>query len=163
MMRKRREEEKKREEGNHTIQSPNNTHTHTKWIESELADKIIHAQSITSPDNAHIRWPKQKKLKTPRRITNRPQIFPIRDQTHIQVAQAAGLNRKHCSACGINSTYRNYHVHHLDGNANNNDSENLVVLCPSCHLNITHGYALPLVLSELDGVKMEAEGVIDEV
>lgn len=32
-----------------------------------------------------------------------------------------------------------FHVHHKDGDPTNNDLENLVALCPTCHKLIEHG------------------------
>lgn len=39
-----------------------------------------------------------------------------------------------CSICGIH----NPHIHHIDENPSNNDLENLIPLCPNCHLIDQH-------------------------
>jgi len=38
-----------------------------------------------------------------------------------------------CNECGI---INNLHVHHIDGNQNNNDLRNLRMLCASCHCKL---------------------------
>jgi 5-methylcytosine-specific restriction endonuclease McrA len=48
--------------------------------------------------------------------------------------------RYRCPGCGRGrNDVRTFHVHHLDGNKENNDESNLVALCPSCHLGGEHG------------------------
>ncbi len=38
-----------------------------------------------------------------------------------------------CQRCGLREP-EILHVHHLDGNRKNNRDENLIVLCPNCHM-----------------------------
>lgn len=47
-----------------------------------------------------------------------------------------------CSTCGYydNICSGIVEFHHIDGNRNNNDPENLLPLCPTCHAYITRGY-----------------------
>lgn len=48
-----------------------------------------------------------------------------------------------CSVCGWNEDTDILEVHHYDENHNNNDINNLVILCPICHRKITsHKYRL---------------------
>ena len=56
--------------------------------------------------------------------------------THRKMVQAAGVPMK-CVLCGSTEKVE---VHHKDGNHFNNEKENLVVLCHSCHRNIAHTY-----------------------
>lgn len=42
-----------------------------------------------------------------------------------------------CAICGAESQL---HVHHADGNHENNKLENLIWLCPKCHNTIAHKY-----------------------
>jgi hypothetical protein len=42
-----------------------------------------------------------------------------------------------CSNCGYNEHIEILDVHHIDGNRRNNKIENLIVLCPTCHVGIT--------------------------
>ncbi|WEL29867.1 HNH endonuclease signature motif containing protein [Haloferax volcanii] len=47
--------------------------------------------------------------------------------------------RYRCPGCGCGrSEVQSFHVHHLDGNKENNDESNLVALCSSCHLGGEH-------------------------
>jgi len=39
-------------------------------------------------------------------------------------------------ACRICCQYWDLHVHHIDYNRENNDSSNLVTLCPPCHAQV---------------------------
>jgi len=48
----------------------------------------------------------------------------------------AGLKEKKCEICGTstwNDKEISLHLHHKDGNRNNNSFGNLQVLCPNCH------------------------------
>lgn len=45
-----------------------------------------------------------------------------------------------CICCGWNEDERILEVHHIDENRENNDIENLTILCPTCHRKITLGY-----------------------
>lgn len=41
-----------------------------------------------------------------------------------------------CERCGW---YGYCHIHHKDGNCNNNNKQNLQTLCPNCHTDVTWG------------------------
>jgi hypothetical protein len=45
---------------------------------------------------------------------------------------------KICSNCGYDEFEEGLEVHHIDGNRNNNDLDNLIVLCGRCHNLITY-------------------------
>lgn len=45
---------------------------------------------------------------------------------------------KKCEICGKEDEGRGIHVHHKDKNRNNNDLDNLQVVCVKCHNNILH-------------------------
>ena len=45
-----------------------------------------------------------------------------------------------CLCCHWNEDERILEVHHIDENHNNNDINNLCILCPTCHRKITLGY-----------------------
>jgi len=53
-----------------------------------------------------------------------------------------GLKNNKCESCGI-STWLNKNIvcqlHHIDGNPNNNNINNLQILCPNCH-SLTDNY-----------------------
>ena len=45
-----------------------------------------------------------------------------------------------CACCGWDEDERILEVHHIDNNHNNNQLDNLILLCPTCHRKITLGY-----------------------
>lgn len=45
-----------------------------------------------------------------------------------------------CMVCGWDEDERILEVHHINENRQNNELENLVILCPTCHRKITLGY-----------------------
>jgi len=51
---------------------------------------------------------------------------------------AKNNNKWVCDTCGVNNTNSNFDliVHHIDGNNRNNNVDNLMVLCQSCHTKI---------------------------
>lgn len=49
-----------------------------------------------------------------------------------------------CAICGYNECVEVLEVHHIDENHNNNELDNLIILCPICHKKITmHLTTLP--------------------
>lgn len=56
----------------------------------------------------------------------------------------AFLNYEHkCAICGWSEDERILEVHHIDENRNNNNVNNLIILCPICHKKLTlHLYTL---------------------
>ena len=48
-----------------------------------------------------------------------------------------------CAVCGYNEEIDILEVHHIDENRQNNNLENLIILCPNCHKKLTlHKYKL---------------------
>ena len=45
-----------------------------------------------------------------------------------------------CEKCGYNDHIEILQVHHIDSNRENNNIENLIILCPNCHWSITLKY-----------------------
>lgn len=41
---------------------------------------------------------------------------------------------EHCARCGYDEELCSLHVHHIDNNHENNDPNNLIVLCGNCHV-----------------------------
>ena len=64
----------------------------------------------------------------------------------------AFLEYEHCCAiCGWDEDERILEVHHIDENRNNNNLENLIILCPTCHRKITLGlYSLEELKTQRD-------------
>jgi len=58
---------------------------------------------------------------------------PVRIVSHLK--GIARFNEK-CYVC--NKTFFLVHIHHKNGNHNDNDKENLIQLCPSCHMKVHH-------------------------
>lgn len=53
-----------------------------------------------------------------------------------------GLKTDKCEICGISEWYGKklvLELHHIDGNHNNNNLDNLMLLCPNCH-SLTDGF-----------------------
>ena len=48
------------------------------------------------------------------------------------------LNRV-CARCGYDEYVEILQVHHIDGNRDNNNINNLIILCPNCHALCTKG------------------------
>ena len=44
-----------------------------------------------------------------------------------------------CAICGYNEEPKILQVHHIDENRQNNNIDNLIILCPNCHAKITYG------------------------
>ena len=44
-----------------------------------------------------------------------------------------------CARCGYNEFKGSLHIHHVDGNHDNNNTNNLIVLCANCHAGVHHG------------------------
>ncbi len=68
---------------------------------------------------------------TPEREKHRPNWW-YRGKLREQILERDG---RACVLCG--STNR-LHVHHIDGNCGNNDSDNLQAICASCHWQVSH-------------------------
>lgn len=49
----------------------------------------------------------------------------------------SGLKKNNCEGCGIPPLWESkklvFQLHHIDGNRENNNLENLKILCPNCH------------------------------
>lgn len=53
--------------------------------------------------------------------------------------RVAFANKPHvCELCGAKPKRRSLHVHHVDRNRLNNNLENLMIVCVSCHNNVLH-------------------------
>ena len=53
------------------------------------------------------------------------------------------LGEKECEACGQPFTNEcRLQIHHKDGNRDNNEKDNQLILCKPCHIRIHHPYAL---------------------
>lgn len=44
-----------------------------------------------------------------------------------------------CARCGYNEFLCSLQVHHEDGDRNNNDIDNLILLCANCHIALRYG------------------------
>lgn len=72
----------------------------------------------------------QKQIKRNRKIINLKRILKAYNITYKQYKEIT----KRCFNCGFN-LYR-CDIHHKDKNKNNNELNNLIGLCPNCHLGI---------------------------
>ncbi len=72
--------------------------------------------------------------------------------------QLLRLRGKNCERCGYGG-FEILQVHHKDRNRNNNDTENLELVCPNCHCE--EHYALNSWLKDFD--KLEAERIAQRV
>lgn len=71
----------------------------------------------------------------------RPTHYGTKVKDYRQIAFSTYEHK--CSACGWNEDERILEVHHIDSNRENNEIDNLVILCPTCHRKITlHYYKL---------------------
>lgn len=58
-----------------------------------------------------------------------------------------------CAVCGYDEDIRLLEVHHIDENHNNNNVENLILLCPLCHRKITLQYYKLIDRKKLELIK----------
>ena len=45
-----------------------------------------------------------------------------------------------CSSCGYDTYINVLEVHHIDGDRSNNNINNLIILCPTCHKEVERGF-----------------------
>lgn len=57
------------------------------------------------------------------------------DGSHSKYKSFKSKNNKICAYC---DSIRNIEIHHIDGNRNNNEEENLINLCSSCHKKVEY-------------------------
>jgi hypothetical protein len=71
------------------------------------------------------------------------------------------MNRRICCIC--NQEGKHLHIHHIDGNHNNNDIENLAVLCLECHSRVTgdEGFGRRFTPNEVSIFKKKWEEACD--
>jgi len=103
------------------------------------------------PSKSSIKWGKYRK----KQHFHRGYEVTLRNREHIKVIESAGISRKKCQSCGIISEWENFHVHHINGQHDDNRLENLVVLCRDCHIDITNGYPMEFFPSDYDGIIFE--------
>jgi len=48
------------------------------------------------------------------------------------------MKKTKCTKCDYDKHKGSLHVHHIDGDHNNNSKENLEVLCANCHAELHH-------------------------
>ena len=75
-------------------------------------------------------------------------LINIKDSTDYR--RNAFLTYPHkCYICGYEEDERILEVHHVDENRNNNDIDNLKILCPNCHKKLSlHLYTLEELLNK---------------
>lgn len=56
------------------------------------------------------------------------------------------INRGSCVCCG--DSFSQIHIHHLDGNHNNNERINLIELCRKCHILVHKGFSKRVLFEE---------------
>ena len=62
---------------------------------------------------------------------------------HTYRTLAFQMYKNECAVCGWNEDIDILQVHHIDENRSNNHIENLIILCPNCHMKLTsHKYIL---------------------
>lgn len=71
-------------------------------------------------------------------------LLSIDTQNGVAYRRNAFLHYEHkCAICGWNKDERVLEVHHIDENRDNNNIDNLIILCPTCHKFLTlHLYTL---------------------
>ena len=62
------------------------------------------------------------------------EFFMVKGSEHIQLIE--------CGWCNTLRPSYGVHTHHIDGNRRNNNSKNLVTLCPKCHRKV-HRFSKP--------------------
>lgn len=107
-------------------------------------EEVLKAEPLKEePDRASVKWPKKKK-----RIVYKRKTTPSRKNLHPGTRQARRALSMHaralatCQNCGKSNV--TVAVHHIDCNPYNNSIDNLLVLCPSCHMK-THSLQPELV------------------
>lgn len=91
--------------------------------------KNIYKNGATEPDvNFNKRRFCNQKCMGLARVKTNPKQSTIRRRASKLALN--GLRKKVCEECGIN---KNLHLHHIDSNPSNNNLDNLMTLCSSCH------------------------------
>ena len=93
----------------------------------------------------------------------------IKSNRFLQMLINAGYKNNKCECCGIESWMNKpitFHLHHINGNHNDNRIENLMVLCPNCHSQ-TDNYAgknikRPPVIKKEDEKKKALRGISED-
>jgi|GEM_PF-5309489 len=100
-----------------------------KWEEmysKEVYDKLDKRNRSKGAENHN--WKRKRPDLSER---NRKNINPVLNKYYAYQRNAFEIYGRKCSQCGKEKGQID--VHHIDGNHNNNDVLNLLVLCASCH------------------------------
>lgn len=61
--------------------------------------------------------------------------IPLREKIKAELQKEISSS---CPFC-LNTDVGHFEIHHIDENRTNNDPENLMLVCPTCHSKITKG------------------------
>jgi len=65
---------------------------------------------------------------------SRQRIYQIHaSNKNCKLLRSLELEIRNCQKCGKRKGFYQLGIHHIDGNPNNNNRNNLIVLCQSCH------------------------------
>lgn len=66
-----------------------------------------------------------------KRNTNHPNYTTGKSSYRIKILRE--IKNPKCNRCGFNKNIKALHIHHIDRNRDNNEKENLEILCANCH------------------------------
>lgn len=117
-------------------------------------NQILTAKITESPDKSQIKWRQRKYVIEIRGKKLKLKLKNHRPPAKIywNILRESGKNLCVCECCGNDDHIT---IHHLDGNPNNNQIENLQVLCWDCH-QIKHFPDEQGIINELQGTISES-------
>lgn len=119
--------------GNHRFMDCNNNWIHLD--DFKIGDKIAVNGEVLSENCVDCNTPISRRSKRCFECNRKHSLNPTAlENTARQRKECRAASLYYCEKCGVTDT--SFNVHHIDKDVFNNDSSNLINLCPKCHQNI---------------------------